>query len=172
MFRLTAATLLMLGLAALPVRAAEEDADGDSGSVAFVSMPEHAVAVSRFASLSVPVSPRLANPISRRTSLSRPGALPMLYVSLVGLQAYDLYSTRSAISHGGHESNPMMQGVADSTTGMAVAKAVSTGGMIYLAERLWKTNHRKGAVIALLVTNGLMGAVAMNNANVLSQQRR
>ena len=168
MFRLTAATLLMLGLAALPVRAAEEDADG--GSVAFVSMPEHAV--SRSASLSVPVSPRLAGPISRRTSLSRPGALPMLYVSLAGLQAYDLYSTRSAVSHGGHESNPMMQGVADSTTGMAVAKAISTGGMIYLAERLWKTNHRKGAVVALLVTNGLMGAVAMNNANVLSQQRR
>jgi hypothetical protein len=167
MFRLTAATLLMLSLSALPAHAADGDADGDGGSVAFVSMPEQAP---RASSLSMPSSQSLPAPM-RKASLSRPAALPMFYVSLVGFQAYDVYSTRTALAHGGHESNPMMQGVADSTTGMAVAKAVSTGGMIYLAEHLWKTNHRKGAVVTLLAANGLMAVVAMNNARVPSQLR-
>lgn len=141
MFRITAAaTVLVLGVLTLPASAANED----SGPRTVLTLP-------------VVRTP------------TRPAALPLLYVSLAGLQAYDVYSTRTALGRGAYEANPLMGGVAGSTTGLVVAKAVSTAGIIFISERLWKRN-RVGAILTVIAANGVMAAVAMNNARVLNQQ--
>jgi hypothetical protein len=100
----------------------------------------------------------------------RPAVLPMLYVSLAGLQAYDVYSTHQGLALGAREASPLMAGAAGDTTGMVVMKTVSTATTIVLVERLWHRN-RAAAIVTMIVANGLMAAVAANNARVLHQTR-
>ena len=45
---------------------------------------------------------------------------------------------------------------------MLAAKALSTAGSIYFAERAWKKNW-KGAVILMAAINGITAAVLVNN---------
>ena len=145
MFRLTAATMLILGLSALPARAADGDADPNTtGLKVVVTTPATAV------------------------NTTRPTALPILYGSLVGLQAYDFYSTRQGLSRGAQEVNPLMQAVVGNSTTAIVTKTVSTAVTIAIAERLWKTN-KTAAIVTMVVANGVMGAVAANNVRVLHQ---
>ena len=145
MFRLIAATLLVMGLSALPASAADAaDAVVNVDTKIIFTVPD--------------VQPH------------RPAVLPTLYASFVSLQAYDVYSTRRGLSQGAIEANPLMQGVVGSTPGFIAMKAVTTGASIFIAERLWKTN-RKAAIITMIVANGVMGAVAANNARVLQQTR-
>jgi hypothetical protein len=144
MFRLTAAMTLFLGLTALPAFAADGDVDVNPSGVKLV----------------------IATPAPLNTN--RPAALPVLYGSLVGLQAYDLYSTHQGLSRGAQESNPLMQGVVGNSTTVIVTKAASTAVTIAIAERLWKTN-KAAAIVTMIVANGVMGAVAANNARVLQQ---
>lgn len=144
MFRLTAAMMLFLGLTAIPARAADGDADATTSGVKLV----------------------ITTPATLNTN--RPAALPALYGSLVGLQAYDLYSTQQGISRGAQENNPLMQGVVGNSTTAIVAKAASTAVTIAIAERLWKTN-KTAAIVTMIVANGVMSAVAVNNARVLHQ---
>jgi hypothetical protein len=93
----------------------------------------------------------------------RPAVLPVMYAALGGLQALDIYSTRRSISGGGaREINPLMKQAAGSSGVMLAAKALSTAGTIYFAERLWKKN-RKGAMILMAAINGVTGAIAMRN---------
>ena len=93
----------------------------------------------------------------------RPAALPAMYAALGALQAFDIYSTRRAISGGGaQEVNPLMKQAVGSSGVMLAAKALSTAGTIYFAERLWKKN-RKGAMILMAVINGATGAIALLN---------
>lgn len=143
MFRLTAATMVLLGLTALPARAADGDADANVGPVKVViTAPE--------------------------VNTQRPLSLPILYATLGGLQAYDVYSTHQGLARGAQETNPLMQGIAGNSTSVIVAKAVSTALTIAVAEHLWHTN-RKAAIVTMIVANGVMGAVAANNARVLHQ---
>jgi hypothetical protein len=93
----------------------------------------------------------------------RPAVLPVMYVALGGLQAFDVYSTRRSISGGGaREINPLMKQAAGNPGAMLAAKALSTAATIYFAERLWKKN-RKGAMILMAVINGATGVIAMRN---------
>ena len=101
----------------------------------------------------------------------RPAMLPVLYASLAGLQAYDVYSTHQALALGAREANPLMAGVAGSTTGMVVVKTVSTATTIVLAERLWRKN-KVAAILTMVAANGVMAAVAAHNARVVQQQMR
>jgi hypothetical protein len=94
--------------------------------------------------------------------------LPALYASYTALQAYDIYSTRQALSRGAVEANPLMQGVAGNTGAMIAVKAAVAAGTIVAAERLWKTN--KPAAIAIMVaSNGVAAMVAARNARTLGQ---
>jgi hypothetical protein len=140
MFRTAAAIILALGLSTLPAYAAGEDS-----------------------------APRIVLTLPVVRTPTRPAALPLLYAGLVGLQAYDVYSTRTALGRGASEANPLMGGVAGNTAGLVVAKAVSTAGIIFISERLWKKN-RVAAILTVAVANGIMAGVAMNNARVLNQQ--
>ncbi len=106
-----------------------------------------------------------------RQSVSRPALLTGLYASYAGLQAYDVYSTRQALSRGAREANPLMQGVAGSTSGMMALKAGVTVGTIVAAERMWRNNNKMGAIAVLVASNGVAAIVAARNASTLRQLR-
>ena len=103
-----------------------------------------------------------------KPTIGRPAVLPTLYVSLAGLQAADCYLTLSGLSHGATEANPVVQGLTGSPTSMWVMKAASTASSIYLAERLWRRQHRVAAVAVMAISNSVMIAVAAHNSRVLN----
>jgi hypothetical protein len=97
--------------------------------------------------------------------------LPALYVSLSALQAYDVYSTLTAVRSGAVEANPFMKGVVGNPTAFVALKAGVTGASIYYAEKLWKDRKRTEAILLMVASNGLMAYVAQNNARVLSSMK-
>jgi hypothetical protein len=101
-------------------------------------------------------------PWMRDVAEKRPAALPVLYGALGTLQALDVYSTRRALGAGAIEANPLMRGPAGNTNAMLAIKAVSTTASIYFAERAWKKN-RKGAVILMVIANGVTAGVVARN---------
>jgi hypothetical protein len=102
--------------------------------------------------------------------LSRPAALPVLYVSLSALQVFDVYSTRQALAHGAHEANPVMSGIAGNPVAFTAVKAATAIIPMLIAERMWKTN-RVAAILTMVAANSAMAIVAANNARVLQQVR-
>src|SRR3954464_11637647 len=103
------ASALLLGLMAPAVRAADDEAT-TSTTVRVTSI--------------LPVA-----------TAKRPVILPVLYVGLAGLQAYDVYSTRTGLSRGAGGLHPIVAPVAGDTSRLIVLKAASTATTIYLAER-------------------------------------
>jgi hypothetical protein len=97
--------------------------------------------------------------------------LPSLYVSLIGLEAYDGYSTTRGLEHGAIESNTFLRGLAANPSALWAVKGGATLVSIYMAERLWRQDRRGQAVALMVITNGLMAAVALNNASVLRGQK-
>jgi hypothetical protein len=114
---------------------------------------------------------QIPNAAKVRESVSRPALLPALYASYAGLQAYDIYSTRQALSRGAREANPLMQGTAGSNAGMIALKLSATVGTIVAAERMWKNNNKVGAIAVLVASNGVAAIVAARNASTLRQLR-
>jgi len=112
----------------------------------------------------------LARPLSMETGARRPIGLPALYASFVALQSFDIYSTNKAIANGAHEANPMMKSVVGNPALFYGVKAVATVAPMLAAERMWKTNKAR-AVAIMLMSNGVMAAVAAHNASVLSHKR-
>ena len=102
---------------------------------------------------------------------TRGPVLPGLYVGLIGLQAYDGYSTSRGLKQGAVESNTFMSRLASHPGALWAAKGGAAFLTIYASERLWR-QHRRGQAIALMVvSNGIMAAVAASNASVLRAQR-
>ena len=98
---------------------------------------------------------------------TRGAALPLLYAGLIGLQAYDGFSTSRGLHKGAVESNTVMASLVKHPVSLWGAKAGTAFASIYIAERLWK-QHRRGAAIAMMVvSNAMMVGVASNNAKVL-----
>jgi hypothetical protein len=106
-----------------------------------------------------------------RHDSSRPALLAPMYGGLIALQAYDVYSTTTALNHGAREANPIMGGVAGNPIALAAVKAAVTGTSIFAAERMWKQGHRAQAVAVMIISNGLMAAVAAHNHAVIGQVR-
>lgn len=100
----------------------------------------------------------------------RGAVLPSLYVSLAALNAFDAYSTTRAV-HGGLavEANPLMRGAVNSSAAMWTIKGGVTAGAVLISERLWRNQHRAQAIAVMLVSNGLMSAIAVHNAGVLKR---
>src|SRR5471032_766916 len=67
---------------------------------------------------------------------SRGAALPVLYVSLIGLQVYDGYSTQRGLDQGAVESNSFMSAVVSHPAALWAAKGGAAFVSIYKAERL------------------------------------
>lgn len=98
----------------------------------------------------------------------RPMTLPLLYGTLVALQAADFYTTNKGMALGAHETNPLVR---NGTSGTTLAlKAASTATTIFIAEKMWKKN-RAGAIALMLATNIVYGAVVANNARVIGELR-
>ena len=158
----TAATavVLSLSLSSVPAFAAEEkDAVGPA-------TPAEAV----IAGATPPADVEWSVGHVLAASDRRPAVLPMLYVSFAALQAYDGYSTRQALGHGGQETNASMQTVASHSGMLWAVKAGMATGAVLIAERMWKQN--KVAAIAMMVAaNGVAAIVAAHNASVLKQLR-
>jgi hypothetical protein len=108
----------------------------------------------------VPTSTELA----RQT---RPAILPALYVSFSALQVFDGYSTTTALGRGATEANPLMRRAGASPGVFWAVKAGAAFSSVYLSERLWRQRRRGQAIAVMVVSNGIMAAVAARNASVL-----
>jgi Domain of unknown function (DUF5658) len=109
-------------------------------------------------------APRIQINIPQAT---RPSALPAMYVSLAGLQAYDGYSTLRGVRAGATEANPLVGGLAGQPAAFWTVKALSTVTTIYFAEQLWRQHKRGQAIMTMVVANAVMGAVAAHNMSVV-----
>jgi hypothetical protein len=97
---------------------------------------------------------------------SRGLVLPALYVSFAGLNAYDAASTIDAVKHGAVEANPLLSGMAARPAALWAVKGGVTAVSILASERLWRRGQKRQAVVLMAITNGIMAAVAANNASV------
>ena len=101
----------------------------------------------------------------------RGSLLPALYVSLAGLQAYDGYSTSRGLKSGASEANAVLGTVASHPAALWAVKGGTAFMSIYVAERLWRGHHRGQAIAMMVVSNGIMAAVAASNASIIRSQR-
>jgi hypothetical protein len=118
--------------------------------------------------LLVPAAARAADEtIQPVPSPTRPALLLPLYAGNIVLEGFDTYSTLAALQKRGVEQNPLVAGLAGSPATFIAVKGGLTVLSIVAAERLWKSGHRVGAVAAVALANGMMAAVAINNASTL-----
>jgi hypothetical protein len=101
----------------------------------------------------------------------RGSVLPALYVSLAGLQAYDGYSTGRGLRSGASEANTVLGTLANHPAALWAVKGGTGFVSIYVAERLWRGRHRGQAIALMVVSNGIMAAVAASNASIIQAQR-
>jgi hypothetical protein len=121
---------------------------------------------------------RMTAPAGTDTLLARPIALtyrgsvlPTMYAGLIGLQIYDGYSTNRGLKNGASESNAVLGLIAAHPAAVWAVKGGTAFASIFVAERLWRSNHRGQAIALLAVSNGVMAAVAANNAGILRRQK-
>ena len=144
------ALIAMCGVCAAPARAGAQDpVDPPQLNVRMTAPPS-----------ALEVSPATRGPV-----------LPALYTSLIGLQAYDGYSTSRGLRQGAVESNTFMGRVASHPGALWAAKGGAAFLSIYTAERLWRQHHRGEAIAVMLVSNGIMAAVAASNARLIHNQK-
>jgi hypothetical protein len=122
MFRTAAAVILGTVLVASPALAAEDSSE--------TPVTNAAVTAAAAGIVNTPVAP--IGP-TRSLQPRRSMVLPALYVSLSALQAYDVYSTLTAVRSGAVEANPFMKGVVGNPTAFVALKAGVTGASIYYA---------------------------------------
>lgn len=159
MMRLIATlAILTLTFSAAPVFAADESVATPAANVVWGGGPLTATATSAATSLTA-------------SAPTRPALLPVLYASYVALQAYDVYSTRQALGHGGLETNPLMQGVVNNSGAFWAMKAGVTTATILAAERLWKNDKKAAALGVMIASNAVAAIVARRNAGTLRQLR-
>jgi hypothetical protein len=97
--------------------------------------------------------------------------LPALYVGLIGLQAYDGYSTSRGLRDGASEANTVLGTLAYHPGALWAVKAGTAFVSIYAAERLWRKDRRGQAIALMILSNGIMAAVAASNASIVRAQR-
>lgn len=160
MFRIAAVTILGFSLSAVPALAAD-GADGRSADTAETLADDKTVVAGVDWSMS---------PVRLGSAPKRPGALAGLYVSLAGLQVYDMVSTSRGLSLGAREANPIMRGAVNNGAMFWGIKAATTALPMVIAEKMWKKN-RVGAVVMMVAANSVAAIVASNNARVLNNVR-
>jgi hypothetical protein len=91
--------------------------------------------------------------------VTSPALKAVLFGSHAAVQALDLYSTVLAKRNGAREMNAIMDGGTARMFGVKAATSVAT----YFAVRSMAKKSRKGAIVTMLVLNGVTAAVAANN---------
>ena len=169
MFRITAAAILTtFAFAAVPAYAAESTAVVAASAAAAAG----SAAVSASSELAADTDWTLTPVKMGAAKESRGAILPSLYVSLAALNAYDFASTRKGISMGATEANPAMQAIVGNSTSLMAVKALATAGTIVTAEKLWRSHHKGQAIAMMVISNGLMSAVAAHNSSVVNHLGR
>ena len=102
--------------------------------------------------------------------IRRPKLLPALYAVTVLTQVLDAHSTTSALSRGGREVNPVMQGVASNRGALLAVKMGAAAGTVFVAEKLWRRN-RTAAIALMVAVNVATAGIAAHNYSVASQLR-
>jgi hypothetical protein len=153
---------LLLG-ATLATPAFAADADAVVPPAALTVTPEAIAAAASATGSAIDLAPRKV-----RFEYERPSLLPALYATSAALQGYDAFSTLRAVNHGAREANPLVGGVVKSPVAFVAMKAGVAAASIMAAERLWKTNHRMGAIGLMIASNAMMGVVAAHNSRVLA----
>jgi hypothetical protein len=123
-----------------------------------------------FAKMTAPAGNKWQAPLPVILAARGP-VLPSLYASLISLELYDGYSTSHGLANGAVESNTFMGAVTRHPGIMWATKGGAAFASIFVAERLWRQGRRGQALGVMLASNGLMMAVAANNARVLHAQR-
>jgi hypothetical protein len=100
--------------------------------------------------------------------IRRPKLLPALYAVTVFTQVLDAHSTTSALSRGGREVNPVMQGVASNRGALLAVKMGAAVGTVFVAEKLWRRN-RAAAIALMVAVNVATAGIAAHNYSVASQ---
>jgi hypothetical protein len=161
MRRLLLATVLSATIATPTFAADATDAQSPALSIAPATIAAAAASAAPGAA---------AQDFAPRTSFKygRPSLLPALYATSAALQGYDTYSTLSALKNGAREANPIMKGIVNNPAAFVAMKAGVTTASIMAAERLWKGNHRMGAIGLMVASNVMMGVVAAHNSRVLA----
>jgi hypothetical protein len=170
MFRLLVSSLSFVLITASSVLAADEGPAPGLTTPAIVIAAANLAEAQQSAILynsNLNVTPAL-KPVS---APKRPLVLPALYGTSVALQAFDVYSTMSALKAGAVEQNPLMKGVVRNPAAFVAVKASVTVASVAAAEKLWRGNHRVGAIGLMIASNAMMGFVAAHNASVLSSLR-
>ena len=154
-----------LCLSAAPALAADDPQALQSPDTAPAAdgVPTHASVI---LTATVEQEPMRDTPLTRR-----PGSLSQLYASWIGLQAYDTYSTLAGVGRGGTETNPFVSGLTNNRAMFIAAKASMTLVTVGVAEQMWREHHPGRAVALMIVSNGVMAAVAARNASVLHSLR-
>jgi hypothetical protein len=163
---IAALALSTMILSGIPAMAAERT---ENGPVTVAKTDDAVPVVPAAAAPPLTVKPA-TSPAEWLASHRRPRVLPALYASFAALQIVDVYSTRSAISAGAQEANPLMKNVVGNSAMFWTVKAAATVGPMLAAERLWKKN-KVAAIAVMAVSNGFMAAVAAHNTNVRNSQR-
>lgn len=159
-----AALMMVLGIAVVPAAAAEPSVSTlSTAAVAAAVATTEAAPLAADTDWSLPAVKMGSAP----TTTSRGVILPSLYVSLAALNAYDVMSTRKGLAAGAVEANPVMGSVVGNTSSMIAIKAIATASTIVAAEKLWKKGHKGQAIAVMVISNGLMSAVAMHNTSVI-----
>jgi Domain of unknown function (DUF5658) len=109
------------------------------------------------------------NEVSHFRKPERPWPLPALYGSSAFLQGYDAYLTLAALKRGASEVNPILKPISGDPVAFIAVKAGLTAVSFVGAERLWKDNHRLGAVALMVASNAMMVVVTAHNNAVLQR---
>lgn len=99
----------------------------------------------------------------------RPVVLIPLYGAYAGLQMADAATTMTVLGRGGREANPLMVSLTRHPAAFFAMKAGIAGAAIFSAERMWREGKRKSAVMLLVGSNLVVGAIVEHNRRVINQ---
>jgi hypothetical protein len=103
---------------------------------------------------------------------SRGFVLPSLYASFIAFQVYDGYTTLTDRQRGVGTLNPLTQGISNRLVlRWAIKAGITHVVSITTAEHLWRQHHRGQAIALMVVSNGIMAAIAVRNTSVLRGHR-
>lgn len=88
-----------------------------------------------------------------------PNSVKGLFGSYAVLQGLDIYSTSVALRRGAREANPLMR----TSVGQAVAFKAAMNLTTYYVVNKMSRNNRKGAIVTMVILNGVTAAVVANN---------
>ena len=115
-----------------------------------------------------PQTIRIAEAVTvRPEQKKRPAPLLPMYISYVGLQMGDAFTTVKALGLGAHEANGIMGGITKHPVPFYALKMAVAGLGVVGAERMWRKGGRKSAVVVMLAGNVLMGVVVNHNRHVI-----